>query len=132
MAGEYPGLARIMFSIVDVRDVATAHLTAMTSPTAAGKRYLCAVDALWFQEMCEILQRHFANQGYKIPTRQLPDIFVRLFALFDKSARSVIDDLGREIKFSNQRIIQELNWKPRSAEEAIVAMAESLIQHGIV
>ena len=79
-----------------------------------------------------ILNQRFAGQGYKIPTRQLPDILVRLFALFDESARSVVDDLGREIKYSNQRITQDLGWKPRSAEEAILAMAESLIQHGLV
>jgi dihydroflavonol-4-reductase len=132
MAGEYPGTARITFNIVDVRDVAAAHVIAMTSPQAAGKRFLCATDTLWFREICQILHQQFASRGYKTSTLQMPDIFVRVFAIFDKSARGILDDLGREIKISNQRIIQELNWQPRSAEEAIVAMAESLIHHGIV
>jgi nucleoside-diphosphate-sugar epimerase len=132
LAGEYPGIGRIQFVSVDVRDVATAHLAAMTNPNAAGKRYLCSADALWFQEVCKLLHERYANQGYKIPTKQLPDILVRFFAIFNKQTRSVVDTLGRDIKFSNQRIIQDLNWKPRSAEEAIVAMAESLIQHGVV
>jgi dihydroflavonol-4-reductase len=132
LAGEYPGIARIQFNIVDVRDVATAHLAAMTNPNAAGKRYLCSVGTLWFKEVSKILHKHYANQGYKIPTQELPDIFVRIFALFNKQTRSVVDTLGRQIKFSNQQIIQDLNWKPHSAEGAILAMAESLIQHGVV
>jgi dihydroflavonol-4-reductase len=132
LAGEYPGIGRIMFSIVDVRDVAAAHIAAMTNPNAAGKRYICAVDSIWFKEMCEILHHRFADQGYKIPTRELPDILIRLFALVDTSAQSVVDDLGRELIFSNQRIKKELNWQPRSAEEAVLAMAESLIQLGVV
>jgi dihydroflavonol-4-reductase len=132
MAGEYPGTARITFNIVDVRDVAAAHVAAMTAPQAAGKRYLCASDTLWFRELCQILNQHFGSKGYKISTLQLPDIFVRVYAIFDKSARGILDNLGRKDKVSTQRIIQELNWEPKSAEEAIIAMAESLIQHGIV
>jgi nucleoside-diphosphate-sugar epimerase len=132
LAGEYPGFARIMFSIVDVRDVAAAHLAAMINPIAAGKRYLCTVDAMWFKELCDILHRRYADQGYKIPTRQLPDIAVRIFAFFDPSTRSVLNSLGQEIRFSNQQIKKDLDWKPYSAEEAVVAMAQSLIQHGVV
>ena len=132
MRGAYPGCARFMLAIVDVRDVATAHLMAMTTPAASGNRYICAVESIWFTEVAQILQRNFAYRGYKISTRQIPDFLTRLFAYVDKSARSIQNYLGREIKFSNQHIIQDLNWKPRSAEEAIVAMADSLIQHGIV
>jgi dihydroflavonol-4-reductase len=124
LAGEYPGCARVMFAIVDVRDFAAAHLAAITNPDAANQRYLCAVDTLWFQAMSQILHKQFSNQGYKISTRLLPDIFIRIFSLFDKSAREVTDCVGRELKFSNQNIIHELNWKSYSAEGAIVAMGE--------
>jgi nucleoside-diphosphate-sugar epimerase len=132
MIGAYPGNPHYMLAIVDVRDVAAAHLMAMTTPAANGNRYLCAVESNWFVEMAQILSRNFANRGYKISTRQIPDFLTRLFSYVDKYARAIVNELGHEIRFSNQQIIQDLNWKPRSAEEAIVTIAESLIQHGLV
>jgi nucleoside-diphosphate-sugar epimerase len=132
MTGKIPGIPRTMFGIVDVRDVATAHLAAMVRPQANGNRYLCVSGALWFVEIARILQENFADQGYRIPGRQMPDSFVRIFALFDKSARSILDGLGQEVKFTNQKIIEDLGWQPKSAEEAIVAMGASLIHLGVV
>jgi len=38
--GKMPGIPRLSFAIVDVRDTADLHLLAMTSPQAAGQRYI--------------------------------------------------------------------------------------------
>ena len=124
MISAYPGNPNYMLTLVGVRDVASAHLIAMTTPSTNGNRYLCAVESIWFVEMAQILGRNFANRDYMISTRKIPDFLTRLFSYVDKSARGIVNDLGHEIRFSNQRIIQDLNWRPRSAEKAIVAMAE--------
>jgi nucleoside-diphosphate-sugar epimerase len=42
--GTMPALPRQRFGVVDVRDVADAHITAMATPAAAGKRYLLLAD----------------------------------------------------------------------------------------
>ena len=42
--GTMPALPRQRFGVVDVRDVANAHITAMATPAAAGKRYLLLAD----------------------------------------------------------------------------------------
>ena len=39
LAGRVPGVPRLGFNVVDVRDVADLHLRAMTSPEAAGQRH---------------------------------------------------------------------------------------------
>ena len=57
---------------------------------------------------------------------------VRLAAVFDKTVRLVVNDLGRRVKISNVRIKEVLDWEPRSLEEMVVAMAESMIEHGVV
>lgn len=132
LAGEYPGTSRSSFTLVDVRDVAAAHIAAMTSPLAAGKRYCCVAEVCWLQEIAQILDRHFRERGYKVPTRQFPDFVVRLVALFDKPARQLLGNLGVQYRISNARIVRELDWQPRSAEEMVVAMGESLIEHGSV
>jgi nucleoside-diphosphate-sugar epimerase len=132
MRREVPGCPDLGWPAVDVRDVADAHLAAMTIPEAAGKRFICTIEDARIQDIALILKNHFANQGYKIPTRKLPNILVRFSALFDKSLRLVVKDLGKHAEISNARIKKVLSWKPHTLEEMVVAMAESMIKHGVV
>lgn len=132
MAREFPGCPRLGWAPVDVRDVASAHVAAMTTPEAAGQRFCCAIEHAWMQDMAVILKKHFADRGYKIPTRPLPDFLVRIVALFDKTARVALGDLGQYQTISTERIRRVLGWKPRSLEEMVVATGESLIEHGVV
>ncbi len=132
MSGVYPRTARISLSVVDVRDVAAAHLAAMTNPQTSGNRYICSSELIWLIDLAKILKSNFADRGYKIATLQLPNWFVKIYAQIDKSVRSEVPNLGKELRVSNQKIQDELGIQFRSAQEAIIAMAESLIQLGIV
>ncbi len=55
--GKTPGLPRIGFSFVDVRDVAECHVKAMEIPEAAGQRFLATEGFLWFTEAADILRK---------------------------------------------------------------------------
>lgn len=132
MRREIPGAADISFHIGDVRDIATAHLMAMTATEAAGKRFCCFAENVEMRQIALILDRHFSDRGYRIPTRKIPDMAVRLIALFDKPARLVVPALGRRVMISTERIRSELDWQSRPVEETVVDMAESLIEHGLV
>jgi len=132
MRHEVPGVPPLRYSIVDVRDVAAAHVAAMTVPEAAGQRFLCAAGVCSMREIALILQRQFGDRGYRIPTRELPAFLIRLVALRDPSVRMILDDLNRPLAISNERIKRVLGWRPRPPEEAIVAMAESMIRLGLV
>lgn len=132
MRREYPGCPKLSFPAVDVRDVAVAHIAAMTTPEADGKRFCCTSEHAWMSEIAVILNNHFSKQGYKIPTRELPNFIIRLVALFDKTVRLVVGNLGKRSEYSNEFIKNVLDWKPRSLEEMIVAMGQSMIEQGIV
>ena len=56
--GSTAALASIGFEVVDVHDVAAAHLLAMTAPAAAGERFIVAGELLWFADVAEILRAH--------------------------------------------------------------------------
>ena len=129
---DYPGLPRLGFRMVDVRDVARAHITAMTHSDAPGKRFICATDFLWMKEIAAILNDNFAAQGYKVPTMMLPDFLVRLVAMFDKTMGSVVDSLNIKTNASNQRLKDVLDWTPISVEQSIIDTGKSLIEKGIV
>ena len=127
LGGKLPGLARIQFTGVDVRDVAAAHLAAMTIPAAAGKRFPCVAEQFWISEAAEILNKHFSARGYKINTNIMPSWLVHIVALFLKQIRPTLPSLDREIFIDSSLIRQLLNWKPRSLEQTLVDMAESMI-----
>jgi len=123
-----PGVARNHYNGVDVRDVASAHLSAMTRPEAAGQRFICVGANFWMKDMAVILRKHFQPLGYNVRTNEIPSWLIRLLALFDPTIRLTVSSLDWWVEPSSERIRQALGWRPRSLEEMIVSMAESLIE----
>jgi nucleoside-diphosphate-sugar epimerase len=132
MRRELPACVRVGWAMVDVRDVAAMHLAAMTTPAAAGQRFLCATEHAWMVDVARILERHYRERGYRIPTRELPGWVLRVVARFDKTMRLVVNDYDRRQDVSSERARSVLGWKPRGLEEMVVDMAESLIRHRVV
>ena len=128
MNGDMPGIPQIAFGIVDVRDVASIHLLAMTSPKAKGERFLAiAGKAMFIAEVAEVLRNRMGDAAQKVPTRILPNWLVRAFALVTPPLRELVPQLGKVKEASNEKAKTVLGWKPRSNEEAILATAQSLI-----
>lgn len=59
MNAEIPGVPRINFPVVDVRDVALAHLKATTVPEARNQRFILNCQGMWFKEIAEILKAEY-------------------------------------------------------------------------
>ncbi len=131
MRRDLPGCPPIGFATVDVRDVADAHLRAMDVPEAAGQRFILAIDHAWFGEIADILDEHLRERGYRIPTRRLPGFVLRLAALFDKTTRLVVPEIGLRMDLSNERAQRVLGWQPRSLETMVSDMADSMIEFGV-
>ena len=132
MKGTYPAMPRLGWIFVDVRDVAAAHIAAMTVPEAAGERFFCVTEWAWLLDLAKILEPHFASKGYRISTRQMPDFVMRLIALFDKAVKRFIPSLGERHEFSNQHIKQILKWTPHPLEETVLDTAQSMIDFDLV
>lgn len=130
--GALPGLPRIGFGICDVRDIAAAHLTAMTAPGMANERFLCSGDFLWMSDIAAILKSRLANKAKRVPTRRLPDFLVRLSALFDAEVRLVLPELSRERIGDASHARAKIGWNPRPAAESIVDTARSLLAAGLI
>ena len=132
MRSQYPGCPRLGWVFVDVRDVADAHLAALTTPEAAGMRFSCAHKFAWMRDLARILDAEFSSQGYKIPTRPLPDFLMRFLAIFDKTAAMYVPNLGRTIAYSNAQIKRVLGWQPRPLAESVIDTGKSLIEFDVV
>lgn len=131
MDGSLPGLPRLSFAIVDVRDVADLHLRAMTDPAARGERFLAVADGgMTMADIASLLRASLGSAASRVPTRPLPDFLLRLASLFDASIRQVLPELGETKAISNEKARRVLGWRPRPKEESIVATAESLVRVG--
>jgi dihydroflavonol-4-reductase len=127
-----PGIPKLGFGLVDVRDVADLELRAMTAPEAGGERFIAATEFLWMAEIGAILRERLGEAAAKVPTRTIPNLLVRGMALFDPGIRSVVDGLGRRTDLSSEKARSVLGWAPRPIADTIAETGESLIRHGAV
>jgi dihydroflavonol-4-reductase len=131
LSGRMPGVPRLGFSFIDVRDVAALHVSAMTAPAAAGQRLIAAGSFLWLSEVAAILRDRLGADADKVPRRGVPNFVVRALALFDPELRSVVGDLGQKTTFSLENAERRVGWSPRPVEETIVDCARSLLGHRV-
>jgi len=132
MTGKAPASPRVGFCVVDVRDVADAHVRAMTMPEAAGERFLAAGRFMWMAEVADVLRENFPDYRKKLPKGVLPDWVLKAMTLINPPLKSVVPELGRERHCSNEKAKRILGWSPRAEEDAIIDGARSLIDHNVV
>lgn len=132
LEGSIPGLPRIGFGIVDVRDIADLHIRAMTAPGMDGERFLAGGRFMWFKDVAEVLKHRLGARAKKVPTRGLPDFMLKMAALFDPTMAMVTPELGKERICDSSHALEVLGWKTRAEEETIVDCAESLLAAGLV
>jgi len=119
---QVPGVPRLQFALVDVRDVATAHVLAMTAPKAAGERFIVTSETAWFKEIAETLKA----AGFRVPTFEVPNFVTRIIALFDPTLRLVAPRLGRRTLISNEKAKRELGWSGRGMKEMVLDTARHM------
>ncbi len=114
--GTMTATPRQRFGIADVRDVAALHVTAMSTPAAAGRRYLALADGptVTFLDVATTLRDRLGDLAALAPTEEAPG---------DEPAPLVIH---------NERAKRELGFRPRAVESTIVETAESLRDLGML
>ena len=78
------------------------------------------------------VSRVLHSAGYKSPTMKVPNVIVHILAMFDKSIRLLKSGLGVRRIFSNERMRTELNIQPRSLDDMVLSMAESMVRFDVV
>jgi dihydroflavonol-4-reductase len=132
LQGALPALPDIGFGVVDVRDVADLHVRALTAPGMAGERFIASGPFMKLRDIATVLKRELGDDARRMPTRGVPDVVVRLAALFNPLAGAVVSELGavRHQDASHAKAV--LGWVPRPVDESIVDAARSLLALGIV
>ena len=121
--GSVPGTPKIHIGIVDVRDVASAHILAMESSGADGERIIVSEKELWVHEVAAILRDAGFN---KTPKVVFPKWLMKIVALFRKDLALMIPMIGKRRDVSSSKARELLGWKPMKAELSIIDTAQQL------
>jgi dihydroflavonol-4-reductase len=132
MKGEYPGVPQLGFPTVDVRDVVDLHFKALESESAIGQRYAAVSESIWFKEIAAFVLEAQPSYNKKVKAKELPNWFMKIFALFEKSTKMILPELGFKANISNDKAKQQLGFSPRSAKEAVMATANALVEMKLV
>src|SRR5262249_16380050 len=124
--GSAMALPRLGFEVVDVRDVARAHLLAMGAPDGAGERFIVSGDLLWFGDTAAILRSELGEAAAKVPTDALTDDDFRAVAQLSPELATLLPLLGRDLCHSSAKARDVLGWTTRPARETVVDAARCL------
>ena len=126
--GSMPALAKIHIGYVDVRDVAKAHILAMTNSASDGERFIVSEKEMWLHESAEVLN----NAGFKAPSRVMPNWFLKIMAMFNGDMVTISKMAGKSRDCHSTKAKDVLGWNPIPAEDSILETAKQLIEYKLI
>jgi nucleoside-diphosphate-sugar epimerase len=125
------GAPDLAMGVVDVRDVARAHLLAAFTPDAHG-RYLANAATVTMPQIGRIPRKCF-GWSYPFPAGKIPKPLFRLIGPTAGYSREFVDrNVGWPLEFDNTRSRAELGLRYRPVEETIAEHFQQMIDDGLV
>lgn len=127
--GTYPGIMNLSWGLVDVRDVAEAHILAMEQKNAKG-RYILANPPVTMGEVVGWMREAGYGIGTKLPTRQISDFMVRLGShLQSKGVGNYLrTHIGRTPSYDTAKARDQLGVSLRPPKELVLDTLQDLAQ----
>ena len=134
MERDMPMVPGVGFLTVDVRDVAKAHIIAMTKPEAAGNRHLLSAseESYNFVFFAQCLANEFNPKGFNVPTKKAPKPLLWVLSWINKDVKEIYPAVGVTMKANINRMKNVLGIVPYKIEQSIVEMGHSMINLGMV
>lgn len=130
LRGRDPMLPRLGLSIVDVRDVAAAHVRALDRDGTEGQRFILASGSLWLPDWGKVLKTIYARR--RMPTRAAPLLLLRLLALFDGEIRTALPSVGHMDELRSDKARRHLGIDFIPPDRALIAAADALVSRRLV
>ena len=129
LKGAFPAAPRILFGIVDVRDLAALHLIAMVHPRAAGERFIAQADELSYTllDISLMLREGLGGGAARAPRDEISDKRIHELAKFLPNLTVITNRSSNRPPATPAKAKSLLHWRPRSAFETIVDTGQSLL-----
>ena len=123
LSGVYPTLMNVTWGLVDVRDVAKAHILALETPDANG-RYLVSNERMTMTDVVKYLNS-LGYTNYKLPKINLATPFgnkvMKLLSYTQPkgSGSYMRSHIGKDMRYDNSKVKSELGMEFISAKQSI-------------
>jgi dihydroflavonol-4-reductase len=126
------GCPNLCKAMVDVRDVAQAHIVAAYDSEKAKGRYILAGTNTSVYEVACILREQFPN--YPIPQWTIPKLIVWLVAPYAAGLdrRFILNNVNVPVNLDNSKSKRDLGLHYRSLSESLRDMFQQMIDAGVV
>lgn len=126
------GVPKMSFGVVDVRDVAQAHVLAAFKAEAEG-RYIVTNTELTLFQIGGILRGHF-GKAYPFPAMEIPKALAWLVGplLGPVTRKYISKNVGWPIHFDNSRSLNELGVHYHPVEQTIIEHFQQLLDDGMI
>ncbi|WKY16150.1 hypothetical protein Q1695_001104 [Nippostrongylus brasiliensis] len=130
----YLASPKVSLGVVDVRDVARAHVEALKRPETDGERILISARSVWFKEMMDWLRKEFKHMGYNISRIEAPNWLVKMYAALnvDKQVQAVMHRIGPELRFNNSKSHEIMGMDYIEPRISLSEMVHSMIDYGMI
>ena len=125
------GVPDIWMAVVDVRDVATAHIRAGFTPKASGRHIVASGEANLL-DIANILRKYFGEK-YPFPRRRVPKFLFWLIApMYGGTRKYVSRNVGIPIKFDNSYSKSDLGMSYLPIEQTIKEHFQQILDDGLL
>ncbi|VDM96141.1 unnamed protein product [Thelazia callipaeda] len=131
----FPAAPKVSVGMVDVRDVARAHIRAMRYSDSDGERILITeTPSVWFSQITKWLRQEFKNQGFLISPFTAPNWLAKMYAkaTSDPHFNAIKYRLGPELRFDNSKSKKLLKMEYTPIKKSVVEMAYSMLDKGMI
>ena len=126
---EIPFVIPMHISIVDVRDVAEAHVRALTMGEDAG-RYLVVSGQMWWKEIARAIKAE--NPTLRVPTRQIPYSLSLIVSMFHPrvSLSWARMHLGKRLFWDSSPAQRDLGMSWRKPRDSVLDTIPPILENG--
>ena len=129
LEGTLTSMPRVYFGVVDVRDAAAVHVSAMTHPKAAGERILASSgEAISYRRLSEIIAERLGPRAGRLPIEEPSDEQVREAARTVPALRDAASRLGIVPVIKTDKAREIFGWAPRDVADTLEDTAKSLLE----
>ena len=132
MKGKFPGAPKFAVLISDVKDIAKAHVACIGNKKVGGRRLIVGKDVKRLVELSQLIAEAMPEYKKKLPTKELPNLMVKLISYIDSSAKTMIPDLGIMMQTDTSYAEEILGFKFKPAKGCISENARSVVRLGLV
>lgn len=116
---------KAIYPVVDVRDLADLHLSALGNPLADNQRFIAESEEITMPAIARLMKQTYPD--YHISTMTIPNWLVSLSAKFNPAMKTLNTMTGLHYHHDHSKAVKLLGWQPRPVKQTVLDSVNYLI-----